>query len=88
MFQPTCLGVPISFITQRGVSTLLAIKNPRSREHYDVMYSERDEETWWTTSLIAFDVPEEQQQEIARYEFDGVDDLGVDISRQENRRES
>ncbi len=49
---------------------------PLMRDYYDVMYSESYD--WWTLAM-AFDAPEEQQKEIARYEFYGVDDLGVRV---------
>ena len=55
---------------------------PLMSEHYDVMYSESYD--WWTLAM-AFDAPEEQQKEIARYEFYGVDDLGVRVSTHETR---
>ena len=55
---------------------------PLLRKHYDVMYSESYD--WWTLAM-AFDAPEEQQQEIARYEFYGEDDLGVNVAIHEKR---
>lgn len=47
------------------------------REYYDVMYSESY--GWWTLAL-AFNAPPQQQEELSRYEFDGVDDLGIWVS--------
>jgi len=55
---------------------------PLMRECYDVMYSESYD--WWTFA-IAFDAPEDQQKEIALYEFYGVDDLGVRVSTHGSR---
>ncbi len=55
---------------------------PLLRDCYDVMYSESYD--WWTLAM-AFNASEEQQKEIARYEFYGVDDLGVRVSTQGSR---
>lgn len=55
---------------------------PLMREYYDVMYSESYD--WWTLAM-AFDASEDQQKEIAQYEFYGVDDLGVRVSTHESR---
>ena len=52
------------------------------REHYDVMYSESY--GWWTFAM-AFDAPKEQQEALGRYEFSGVDELGVSVSCDDSR---
>lgn len=45
-------------------------------KYYDCMYSESYD--WWLLSL-AFPLSAEQQKVIMKYDFRGVDDLGVDI---------
>lgn len=50
--------------------------------YYDVMWSESYD--WWTLAM-AFNAPREQQEEIAKYEFDGTDDLGVRVSTYDSR---
>ncbi len=50
---------------------------PLMRDYYDVMYSESYD--WWHLAL-AFPLPPQQQKEIMQYSFDGVEELGVDIS--------
>lgn len=45
-------------------------------KYYDVMY--REEYEWWTFAL-AFNAEQEQIEELQKYEFNGVDDLGVTI---------
>ncbi len=50
---------------------------PLMRDYYDVMYSESYD--WWHLSL-AFSLSPEKQDEIMKYSFEGIDDLGVDIS--------
>ena len=47
------------------------------REYYDVMYSESY--GWWTFAM-AFDAPKKQQEALRRYEFSGMDELGVSVS--------
>ena len=47
------------------------------RRYYDVMVSESYD--WWTFA-IAFDAPQEQQEAIAQYAFNGVEELGVGVS--------
>ncbi|MCL1917421.1 MAG: hypothetical protein FWG14_03755 [Peptococcaceae bacterium] len=51
-------------------------------QYYDVMYSE--EYSWWTLA-IAFNSNDEQYESICAYEFDGADDLGIRITRSEQR---
>lgn len=55
---------------------------PLMRDHYDVMYSESYD--WWTLAM-AFDRPKEQQEEILKYAFHGVDDMGVQVSAHDSR---
>ncbi|MEN6520327.1 MAG: hypothetical protein ABFD46_04140 [Armatimonadota bacterium] len=50
---------------------------PLMRDYYDVMYSNDYD---WVTLAMAFNAPKEQQEEIANYEFDGGDNLGVSVS--------
>ncbi len=52
------------------------------REYYDVMYSESY--GWWTFAM-AFDAPKEQQEALMRYEFSGMDELGVYVSCEGSR---
>lgn len=52
------------------------------RNYYDVMYSESYD--WWTFA-IAFDAPQDQQEEISKYEFEGADDLGVRVITNDSR---
>ncbi len=47
------------------------------RDYYDVMYSESYD--WWHL-VLAFPLSPQQQEEISKYSFDGVEDLGVDVS--------
>ena len=47
-------------------------------KYYDVMYSESYD--WWTL-VIAFNGKHGQYEDLNAYEFTGVDDLGVEISR-------
>jgi len=51
--------------------------NPLMRNYYDVMYSESY--GWWHLAL-AFPLPPKQQEEIVKYAFDGIEDMGVDVS--------
>lgn len=54
---------------------------PLLEKHYDIMYSESYD--WW---LFAVAFPDsENQQEISRYAFDGLEDLGVNIDIIEGR---
>jgi hypothetical protein len=50
--------------------------------YYDVMA--REDYDWWTLAM-AFDASEEQQVEISKYEFDGVEDMGVSVSTYDKR---
>jgi hypothetical protein len=50
---------------------------PLMRDYYDVMYSNDYD---WITLAMAFDAPKEQQEEIAKYEFDAGDNRGVSAS--------
>ena len=50
--------------------------------YYDVMA--RNEYDWWTLAM-AFDASEEQQAEISRYKFEGVEDMGVSVSTFDKR---
>lgn len=50
---------------------------PLMRDYYDVMYSESYD--WWQLSL-AFPLPPQKQEEIMKYAFEGIEDLGVNIS--------
>ncbi|MDO9535311.1 MAG: hypothetical protein Q7J85_08280 [Bacillota bacterium] len=50
---------------------------PLMRNYYDVMYSESYD--WWQL-VIAFPLPPQQQEELMKYSFDGVEDMGVDVS--------
>ncbi len=47
------------------------------RNYYDVMYSESYD--WWYLAL-AFPLPPQQQKEIVKYSFEGIEDMGVDVS--------
>lgn len=51
--------------------------DPLMRDYYDVMYSESY--GWWHLAL-AFPLPPQQQEEIVKYSFDGIEDMGVDVS--------
>lgn len=50
---------------------------PLMRNYYDVMWSESYD--WWQL-VMAFPLVPQQQEQLMKYCFDGVDDLGVDIS--------
>jgi len=50
---------------------------PLMRDYYDVMYSESYD--WWHLAL-AFPLPPQHQKEIVKYSFDGIEDMGVDVS--------
>ena len=50
---------------------------PLMINYYDVMYSESY--GWWQL-VIAFPLYPQQQEELMAYAFDGVEDMGVDIS--------
>ncbi len=50
--------------------------SPLMENYYDCMYSESYD--WWLLSL-AFPLSAEQQKVIMKYDFRGVDDLGVDV---------
>ena len=50
---------------------------PLMRDYYDVMYSESYD--WWHL-VLAFPLPAQQQKEIVKYSFDGIEDMGVDVS--------
>lgn len=50
--------------------------------YYDVMYSESYD--WWTLAM-AFNAEPGKYEELCQYEFSGVDDLGVYISKDEHR---
>jgi len=50
---------------------------PLMRDYYDVMYSESYD--WWYLSL-AFPLPPHQQKEIVKYSFEGIENMGVDVS--------
>lgn len=50
---------------------------PLMRNYYDVMWSESYD--WWQL-VMAFPLAPQQQEQLMKYCFDGVDDLGVDIS--------
>lgn len=52
------------------------------RDHYDVMWSESYD--WWTLAM-AFNASKDQQEEIAKYEFYGADDLGVRVITDDSR---
>ena len=52
------------------------------RRYYDVMVSESYD--WWTFA-IAFNAPPEQREAIARYEFNGIEDMGVNVSTVDDR---
>lgn len=52
------------------------------RDHYDVMYSNDYD---WITLAMAFNAPKEQQEEIAKYEFYGTEDMGVRVSTHDDR---
>jgi hypothetical protein len=47
------------------------------QEYYDVMYSESYD--WWLLAM-AFNPSQAQREELLRYQFNGTDDMGVDIS--------
>jgi len=51
--------------------------SPLMRDYYDVMYSESYD--WWHL-VLAFPLPPQQQKEIVKYSFDGIEDMGVDTS--------
>lgn len=55
---------------------------PLMRDYYDVMCSESY--GWWHLAL-AFPVTPQQREEIVKYSFDGVDDLGVYVSFHDKR---
>ncbi|MHB9038801.1 MAG: hypothetical protein ACYC64_19315 [Armatimonadota bacterium] len=55
---------------------------PLMRNYYDVMCSE--DYDWWTLSM-AFDAPQEQQEEIGKYEFYGAEDMGVRVITDDSR---
>ena len=50
---------------------------PLMRDYYDVMYSESYD--WWYLSL-AFPLSPQQQKEIVKYSFGGIEDMGIDVS--------
>ncbi len=50
---------------------------PLMKDYYDVMYSESYD--WWQL-VLAFPLPPQQQEEISKYSFDGIEDTGVDVS--------
>ncbi len=50
---------------------------PLMRDYYDAMYSESYD--WWHL-VLAFPLPPQQQKEIVKYSFDGIEDMGVDVS--------
>ena len=50
---------------------------PLMRNYYDVMWSESYD--WWQL-VMAFPLVPQQQEQLMKYCFDGVDDLGVDVS--------
>ncbi|MBM4236235.1 MAG: hypothetical protein FJ152_07175 [Firmicutes bacterium] len=55
---------------------------PLMRDYYDVMYSESYD--WWHLAL-AFHLPPERQDEIAKYDFENRDNLGVETEFYEDR---
>jgi hypothetical protein len=55
---------------------------PLMKDHYDVMYSESYD--WWHLAL-AFPLPPEKHDDLAKYDFDGMDDLGIGIKFYGNR---
>ena len=52
------------------------------KHYYDVMY--REEYSWWTL-VIAFDADEKQYEKICAYEFDGSDNMGIRLTRENQR---
>ena len=54
---------------------------PLMEKHYDILYSESYD--WWLFAVAFSD--SENQQEISRYAFDGLEDLGVNIDIIEDR---
>ncbi len=50
---------------------------PLMIDYYDVMYCESYD--WWQL-VIAFPLAPQQQEELMQYAFDGVEDMGVDVS--------
>ncbi|MEW6227386.1 MAG: hypothetical protein AB1700_04720 [Bacillota bacterium] len=55
---------------------------PLMRDYYDVMWC--NDYDWWTLA-VAFNASKERQEELARYEFYGTDDMGVRVSTYDNR---
>ena len=56
---------------------------PLMRKHYDLMYSESYD--WWTLA-VAFDTRDEALvAKLAKYDFYGVDDLGVSVTHKGGR---
>ena len=51
-------------------------------QYYDVMY--REDYDWWTLAM-AFNAKPGQYEELTSYEFSGTDDLGVGVSKKEER---
>ncbi|MDD3925098.1 MAG: hypothetical protein PHT33_00395 [bacterium] len=73
--QPTSRKV--SFIYHADGYDIPGGWEPLMRDYYDVMFSESYD--WWLLAM-AFDAAPEQQAAIGEYEFDGIEDMGVDIT--------
>jgi len=56
---------------------------PLLEKHYDIMYSESYD--WWLFAVAFSDPDPDKQQEISRYAFNGLEDLGVNIDIVEER---
>lgn len=72
----------VSFIYHGDWSDLPGGWRPLMEKYYDVMYSESYD--WWTLAM-AFTTDQKKVEKIKRYEFSGIDDLGVTISSKANR---
>jgi hypothetical protein len=72
----------VSFIYHGEWSDLPGGWEPLVEKYYDIMYSESYD--WWTLAF-AFNTKPDQISEIMKYEFYGIDDLGVTVDATGNR---
>lgn len=75
-------GRRASFIYHGDWSDLPGGWEPLMEKYYDVMYSESYD--WWTLG-IAFNTNKKTIEEIKKFDFAGVDDLGVSVYNKNNR---
>lgn len=75
-------GRRVSFIYHGEWNDLPCHWRQLMEKYYDVMYSESYD--WWTLAM-AFTTDQKKVEKIKRYEFSGIEDLGVTISSKANR---